>query len=624
MTAVVFLPPAPEEFKTCITGKISVPVKVEFEPVGRFYEALCMRLHHKNTLSQGSVSSSSSSESEEEDEDDEENESLLLSLDPKEWKNQDHYEVLGLSKFRHKATEDQIKRAYKKKVLKHHPDKRRARGLQVKDGEDDYFTCITRAYEILGNPLKRRAYDSADPQFDDSVPPVNTQSKENFLSVFGPVFAQNSRWSNRKKVPQLGDENSSYDEVNHFYSFWYEFDSWREFSYFDEEEKEKGENRDERKWIEKQNKVARQKRKKEEMARIRQLVDNAYACDPRIRRFKEEEKEKKLAQKRAKEEAMRQKAEEEEKKRREIEEEERKRREEEEEKARAQAAQEKKEKEAQKKALRKERKMLRSTLKDFNYFAKDESEKVANMAEVDKLSELLGLVKLQTLNESLTSGDLEKAKAAFIREVQELKAQNEEEKRKQLEALQSKSGGDSSGKGGKEWSEAEIRTLIKAVNVFPAGTKERWEVIANFIKQHVSVSDKNAKDVLSKAKELQKNDLALKEEAQKKAFEKFEKEHIKIAQAKPKEGVTSERYESVAEQQVRETGTNPAPWTADEQKLLEQALKTYPASHPDRWDQISSCIPSRSKKDCMLRYKELVELIRAKKAATEAVNKGKK
>ena len=32
----------------------------------------------------------------------------------------------------------------KKKVLNHHPDKRRSRGLPVKDSEDDYFTCITR------------------------------------------------------------------------------------------------------------------------------------------------------------------------------------------------------------------------------------------------------------------------------------------------------------------------------------------------------------------------------------------------------------------------------------------------------------------------------------------------
>ena len=49
-----------------------------------------------------------------------------------------------------------------------------------------------------------------------------------------------------------------------------------------------------------------------------------------------------------------------------------------------------------------------------------------------------------------------------------------------------------------------------------------------------------------------------------------------------------------------------APWSADEQKLLEQALKTYPASlGAERWDKISDSVPNRSKKDCMRRYKEL-------------------
>lgn len=38
----------------------------------------------------------------------------------------------------------------KSMVLKHHPDKRKARGLKVGDGEDDYFTCITRGNDGAG------------------------------------------------------------------------------------------------------------------------------------------------------------------------------------------------------------------------------------------------------------------------------------------------------------------------------------------------------------------------------------------------------------------------------------------------------------------------------------------
>ncbi|XP_046568154.1 dnaJ homolog subfamily C member 2-like [Haliotis rubra] len=615
------LPVATDGQTTEVFGKLSNPLILEVEPVGRWFEAYTQRLQNKHSVSHHSRSSSSSSESETDIYDDDEfSEALLLGLDPKEWKHQDHYAVLGLKNLRYKASEDQIKRAYKRKVLKHHPDKRKARGLKVKDGEDDYFTCITRAYEVLGTPSKRRAYDSVDPEFDDSVPSVTAHSKEDFYETFTSVFERNARWSNKKRVPPLGDDNSTFDEVNDFYGFWYEFDSWREYSYLDEEEKEKGENRDERRWIEKQNKAARQKRKKEEVSRIRLLVDNSYACDPRIQKFKDEEKEKKLAAKRAKQEAARLRAEEEDRVRREAEEEERRKKQEEDDKAKAQAAAAKKEREAQKKALKKERKTMRTVIKDYEYFASDEKERLDYMTEVDKLAEILSLTKLQSLNESLNCGDKEKAKDAFLKHAKEVNDGIEREKREQIEAM-SKSSGSDSNKGKKTWTEEELSFLIKAVNLFPAGTKDRWEVIAKFIGQHVDGSNKTAKDVLGKAKDLQKNDSFLKEEAQKKAYEKFMHEHK--AAASGMQDVPSERMESIAEQQIRETGTNPAPWTSDEQKLLEQALKTFNASTPDRWERIAECLPLRSKKDCMKRYKELCEIVKAKKAAQEAA-KGKK
>ena len=39
--------------------------------------------------------------------------------------------------------------------MRHHPDKRRGAGEEIRD-DDDYFTCITKAFEQLGTPLKRR------------------------------------------------------------------------------------------------------------------------------------------------------------------------------------------------------------------------------------------------------------------------------------------------------------------------------------------------------------------------------------------------------------------------------------------------------------------------------------
>lgn len=68
--------------------------------------------------------------------------------------------------FRFNATDDDIKRAYRKIVLKHHPDKRKALGEEVRT-DDDYFTCITKAYETLGEScVTRCAFNrSENPKF---------------------------------------------------------------------------------------------------------------------------------------------------------------------------------------------------------------------------------------------------------------------------------------------------------------------------------------------------------------------------------------------------------------------------------------------------------------------------
>ncbi len=63
----------------------------------------------------------------------------------------DYYKTLGVSK---NATQDEIKKAYRKLAIKYHPDKNK--GDKAKE---EKFKEISEAYEVLGDPEKRKKYD---------------------------------------------------------------------------------------------------------------------------------------------------------------------------------------------------------------------------------------------------------------------------------------------------------------------------------------------------------------------------------------------------------------------------------------------------------------------------------
>ena len=68
----------------------------------------------------------------------------------------DYYEILGVPK---SASEKDLKSAYKKKSMQHHPDRT--------GGDDAKFKEINEAYQVLSNKEKRQMYDTygtADPQ----------------------------------------------------------------------------------------------------------------------------------------------------------------------------------------------------------------------------------------------------------------------------------------------------------------------------------------------------------------------------------------------------------------------------------------------------------------------------
>jgi len=98
----------------------------------------------------------------------------------------DYYEVLGVPK---NASEDDIKKAYRKLAMKHHPD--RNQGDTAKKAEDK-FKEAKEAYEMLTDPQKRAAYDQfghagVDPSMGGRGGP-GAEGFGGFAEAFGDIF----------------------------------------------------------------------------------------------------------------------------------------------------------------------------------------------------------------------------------------------------------------------------------------------------------------------------------------------------------------------------------------------------------------------------------------------------
>lgn len=99
----------------------------------------------------------------------------------------DYYEVLGVAK---NASEEDIKKAYRKLAMKYHPD--RNQGDEAKKAEEQ-FKEAKEAYEMLSDAQKRAAYDQyghagVDPNMGGGRGGAGPEGYGGFAEAFGDIF----------------------------------------------------------------------------------------------------------------------------------------------------------------------------------------------------------------------------------------------------------------------------------------------------------------------------------------------------------------------------------------------------------------------------------------------------
>lgn len=229
-----------------------------------------------------------------------------------------------------------------------------------------------------------------------------------------------------------------------------------------------------------------------------------------------------------------------------------------------------------------------------------------------------------------------------------------------------------------EWTEEDLSQLTRSMVKFPGGTPGRWEKIAHELGRSVTDVTTKAKQLkdsvtcspgmvrLSELKSTAQNcrpikttmalpdDIITQREAGAQAMgdgeredsedsEEEEEQEAAVLESQPRRrrparlpevapkaepgeklrgkrqkdfDISEQDASSDEESQKKERSrATEEPWTQNQQKLLELALQQYPKGSSDRWDKIAKCVPSKSKEDCIARYKLLVELVQKKKQA---------
>nr|CAD7194770.1 unnamed protein product [Timema douglasi] len=161
------------------------------------------------------------------------------------------------------------------------------------------------------------------------------------------------------------------------------------------------------------------------------------------------------------------------------------------------------------------------------------------------------------------------------------------------------------------WTDDDLVELIRLVKKFPPGTPSRWEKVGSAMNRSVGEVTHMAKKVKDDGYRVGKPEGEVEEDSP---------DDDKRRKVKTKGGKLGAKLLGSEEDGSDEGEGEKEPiWGQPQQKALEIALIKFPkGGTQDRWEKIAKCVPGKTKEECILRYKQLVELVKKRKVNGDA------
>lgn len=238
-------------------------------------------------------------------------------------------------------------------------------------------------------------------------------------------------------------------------------------------------------------------------------------------------------------------------------------------------------------------------------------------AQIELLSDKLSLMELNALNDLLGGPDaveegstksvcvsalvdvrqcaIETAAGAERQSLIAIQKRNEARKEASDKAREAKLS-----KASNPWSKEELSALSKAIKKYPAGGSNRWDAIALFVNNLLKLPNPRTKE---------------------ECIEKYNQIASASAAAMPSTATAMPSTATAADaagsaESTAEEGGGGGPWTEEQDSLLQEMLRMYPADMEknERWKMIAKGVPGKTKKECVDRFKAIREAVRQGKS----------